>query len=160
MRYIYCENMHLQVAPLPTQPETRKLQQVSYHQADIRMCSHRLLYRLGASYELHACRLDAGFFINLQQVCKYQVAASLMFTDLMQLDEVNRLDANGNKNHAGLNWKDREFCRSKTTCLQVKKRTRASWATWNRNFLKRRYAQRFKESTFSSYCNFIDLSMN
>ena len=28
------------------QPETRKLQQVSYHQADIRMRSHRLL-RLG-----------------------------------------------------------------------------------------------------------------
>ena len=26
-----------------TQSETRKLQQVCYHQADIRMCSHRLL---------------------------------------------------------------------------------------------------------------------
>ncbi len=36
-----------------------------------------------------ACRLDASCFINLQQVCKYQVAASLMFltksTDLIQL---------------------------------------------------------------------------
>ncbi len=29
-------------------------------------------------------RLDVSCFINLQQVCKYQVAASLMFTDLMK----------------------------------------------------------------------------
>ena len=29
---------------------------------------------------------------TLQQVCKYQAAESLMFTDLVQLNEVSRLD--------------------------------------------------------------------
>ena len=43
----------------------------------------QVVNRLAAS-----CELLAG----LVQVCKYQAAASLMFTDLMQLDEVNRLD--------------------------------------------------------------------
>ena len=36
--------------------------------------------------------VDAGCFNNLQQVCKYQVVSSLIFTDLMQLDESNRLE--------------------------------------------------------------------
>ncbi len=36
-----------------------------------------------------ACRLDASCFINLQQVCKYQVAASVMFTDLIQVPDWN-----------------------------------------------------------------------
>ncbi len=92
-----------------TQTETRKLQQGCYHQSDIRMRSHRLLWlddllslsqskrceriliyfslqvvnRLAASCEVHA---------GLMQVVAYQVAASLLPTDLMQLDEVNRLD--------------------------------------------------------------------
>ena len=94
-----------------TQPETHKLQQVSYHQADIRRRSHRLLRLddnksvihvvngLAASCELHAA--------DAQALCKlfHQLAASLMFTDLMQLDEVNRLDttcwqiASGHKIH-------------------------------------------------------------
>ena len=34
---------------------------------------------------------QASCFSNLQQVWKYQVAASLIFTDLMQLDALNRL---------------------------------------------------------------------
>ena len=38
-------------------------------------------------------QLDVSCFNNLQQVCKYQVATSLFFTDLLQLDEVNRLGA-------------------------------------------------------------------
>ena len=29
---------------------------------------------------------------NLQEVCQYRVASSLMFTDLAQLEEDNRLD--------------------------------------------------------------------
>ena len=37
---------------------------------------------------------QASCFSNLQQVWKYQVAASLIFTDSMQLDAVNRLAAN------------------------------------------------------------------
>ena len=32
-------------------------------------------------------KLDASCDNNMQQVCKYQVASSLIFTDLMQLDE-------------------------------------------------------------------------
>ncbi len=81
----------------------------SCSKSDIRIRLHRLLMKQLAS-SLHAvrnlqqvcmqfatcsksaCRLEASCFINLQQDCKYQVAASLMFTDLMQLDEVNRLD--------------------------------------------------------------------
>ena len=73
----------------------------SNHQADIRMRSHRLL-RLDDNKSVTsfnrckmqtACRLDVSWsFINSQQICKYQVTASLVFTDLMQLDEVNRLD--------------------------------------------------------------------
>ena len=38
-------------------------------------------------------KLVASCYNNLHQVCKYQVAASLIFTDLRQLDEVNRLAA-------------------------------------------------------------------
>ena len=38
-------------------------------------------------------KLDASCFNNLQQVCKYQVAASLIFTDLLQLDEIDKLAA-------------------------------------------------------------------
>ncbi len=72
------------------QPETRKLQQVCYHQVDIRMRSHRLLQlddnksvtsccmllnRLAAIYELRARLMQVVCFINLQQVCKYQDAA-------------------------------------------------------------------------------------
>ncbi len=50
-----------------TQPKTRKLQQVSYHEADIRMRSHRLLRlddnksvnRLAASCNLHEGLIEA-----------------------------------------------------------------------------------------------------
>ncbi len=52
----------------------------------------QVVNRLAASCELLAGLMQVNCFINLQQVCKYQAAASLMFTDLMQLDEVNRLD--------------------------------------------------------------------
>ena len=38
-------------------------------------------------------KLAANCYHNLQQVCKYQVATNLIFTDLLQLDEVNRLAA-------------------------------------------------------------------
>ncbi len=45
----------------------------------------RIVNRLAASCELHAGLTDAACFINLQQVCEHQVAASLMmFTDLMK----------------------------------------------------------------------------
>ena len=30
---------------------------------------------------------------NVQQVCKHEVLSNLIFADLMQLDEVNRIDA-------------------------------------------------------------------
>ena len=76
------------------------------HQADIRMRSHRLL-RLDDNKSAASCqqdwckliievfihKLDANCFNNLWQVCKYQVDTSLIFTDLLQLDEVNRLAA-------------------------------------------------------------------
>ena len=59
----------------------------------------QVVNRLAASCELHAglMQVVSSTFsksanIKLQQVCKYQVAASLMFKDLMQFDEVNRLD--------------------------------------------------------------------
>ena len=67
--------------------ETRQLQQVSYHQADIRMRSPRLL-------RLDDNKSVTSFELHMQAWCKlfHQVAASLMFTDLMQLDEVNKLD--------------------------------------------------------------------
>jgi hypothetical protein len=35
------------------------------------------------------CRLDATCFINLHQVCKRQLAASLISTALLQVDDVN-----------------------------------------------------------------------
>ncbi len=82
-----------------TLPETRKLQQDSYHQADIWMHLHHLMVtsllqvvnRLAAS-----CELYAGFMQVVSSTCSksanYQVATSLMFKDLMQLNEVNRLD--------------------------------------------------------------------
>ncbi len=66
-----------------TQPETRKLQQVSCHQADIRMRSHRslglhdnksvtsdtslLINGLAASCELHA-GLMGSCFINIKEI--------------------------------------------------------------------------------------------
>jgi hypothetical protein len=77
-----------------TQPETCKLQQVCYHQADIKMCSHRLLRlgdRLAASCELHP-----GLMYTFHQIAaSLQISScskSELFTDLMQLDEINRLD--------------------------------------------------------------------
>ena len=90
------------------QPETRTFWQVFYHQADISMCSHcllrhqlmiitsllQVLNRLAERLKTcrTACRLDASCFTNLQQVCKYQVAASLIFRELVQLYKVNKLD--------------------------------------------------------------------
>ena len=54
-----------------TQPETRKLQQVCYHQANIRMRSHRLLRlhdnRLAASCEL--LQLHAGLMQVVSSTC-------------------------------------------------------------------------------------------
>ena len=74
------------------------------HQADIRMRSHRLLLLDGnksaSSCQQACCKLivktfypQAGgkLFDNSQQACKYQDATSLIFTDLLQLYEVNRL---------------------------------------------------------------------
>ena len=76
------------------------------HQADIRIRSHRLL-RLddnnsAASCQQTWCKLIVKSFClqvwcklfqQQQRVFKYQVATSLIFTDLLQLDEVNRLAA-------------------------------------------------------------------
>ena len=65
------------------------------HQADIRMRSHRLLRldddKSAASCQQAWCKLIVKTFYPqvwcklLQQVCKYQVATSLIFTDLLQL---------------------------------------------------------------------------
>ena len=76
------------------------------HQADVRMRSHCLLRRDGnksaASCQPAWCKLilklcihklDASRFNNSQRTRKYQVAASLIFTDLVQLDASNGLDA-------------------------------------------------------------------
>ncbi len=82
---------------LATQPETRKLQQVCYYQADIRMRSHRLLRGLMITSLLqvvNSMQAYASCFINLQQVCKYQVAASLIMTDLMKLTSLIQLGGN------------------------------------------------------------------
>ena len=38
-------------------------------------------------------KLNASCFTGLQQICKYQAGSTLIFTDLMQLDEANGLDA-------------------------------------------------------------------
>ena len=83
------------------QPETRKLQQVCYHQVDNRMCSNRsglmvtsllqVVNKLAASCELHAGLMQVVSSTS-PQVCKIEVASSLMFTELLQLDDVNRLD--------------------------------------------------------------------
>jgi hypothetical protein len=66
------------------------------------MRSHRLL-RLEDNKSATSCyqicsklqnarKFDKSCFINLQQVCQYQVAASPMFTDSMQFDKVNRVE--------------------------------------------------------------------
>ena len=70
------------------------------HQADIWMRSHRLLWlddnKSAASCQPAWCKLilklfvhkfDASRFNNLQQACKYQVVSSLIFMDLVQLDD-------------------------------------------------------------------------
>ena len=52
----------------------------------------QVVNRLAAS-----CELRAGLMrVVLSTLLIYQVETSLMFTDLMQLDEVNRLDATAN----------------------------------------------------------------
>ena len=58
----------------------------------------QVVNRLDASWfsRLFIQKFDASCFNNLKQVCKYQLATSLIFTDLLQLDEVNRL--------AGICW--------------------------------------------------------
>ena len=76
------------------------------HQADIRMRSHCLPW-LDDNKSAASCqhmldvsklwkhfihKLQSSCFNNFQRVCKYQVGTSLIFTDLMQLDEVNRHD--------------------------------------------------------------------
>ncbi len=59
----------------------------------------QVVNRLAESCELHGGLIDASCFINLQQVCKYQVAASLMFTDLMKSTGLIQLV--GNLHQAG-----------------------------------------------------------
>ena len=72
-----------------------KLQQVWFSQlASALMRSTGLLQVvLSDLSRLVIHKLAANCYNNLQQVCKYQVAARLIFTDLLQLDEVNRLAA-------------------------------------------------------------------
>jgi hypothetical protein len=45
---------------------------------------------LSGLLEIDMCRLDASRFVNLHQVSKYQLAASLISTDLLQVDDVNK----------------------------------------------------------------------
>ena len=52
------------------------------HQADTWIRSHRLLMQ-GVN------KLDANLLSRWQQVYKYQVESSLIFTDLTQLDKAN-----------------------------------------------------------------------
>ena len=72
------------------------------HQADIRMRSHRLLRldenKSAANCQQAWCKMIIETFYpqawcKLHQVCKYQVETSLIFTDLLQVDEFNRLAA-------------------------------------------------------------------
>jgi hypothetical protein len=46
---------------------------------------------LSGLLQIDICRLDASCFINLHQVCKCQLAASLISTGLLQVDDVNDL---------------------------------------------------------------------
>ena len=76
-------NLNKTARPKSTQPETHKLQQVSYHQANIRMHLHRLL------------QLDDNKLLtDLLQVASlfYQLAASLQISSCSKFD-VHRLDA-------------------------------------------------------------------
>jgi hypothetical protein len=43
--------------------------------------------------QIDICKLDASCFINLHQVCKRQLAASLISTGLLQVDDVNKPSA-------------------------------------------------------------------
>ncbi len=52
--YVLASCNYCLLLTLPTQPETRKLKQVCYHQADIRMRSHRLL-RLDDNKSVTSC---------------------------------------------------------------------------------------------------------
>ena len=55
----------------------------------------QVVNRLDASWfsRLFIHKLDTSCFEDSHQACKYQVASSLTFTDLIQLGEANRLDA-------------------------------------------------------------------
>jgi hypothetical protein len=48
------------------------------------------------------CRLDATCFINLHQVCECKLAASLISTGLLQVDNVNKSVATCSKSVAFL----------------------------------------------------------
>jgi hypothetical protein len=45
---------------------------------------------LSGLLQVDICRLDATSFINLHQVCKCQLAAILISTGLLQVDDVNK----------------------------------------------------------------------
>ena len=55
----------------------------------------QVVNRLDASWlsRLFIHKLNASCFNNLQQAWKYQISSSLTFTNLIQLDEANSLDA-------------------------------------------------------------------
>ena len=90
----------IQNSPATSQPKTRKLQRVSYHQAHIRMRSHHLL-RLDDSKSVTSpsasCELHAGLMQVVSSTCSklfHQLAASLMFTDLIKSTGLIQLVAN------------------------------------------------------------------
>jgi hypothetical protein len=45
---------------------------------------------LSGLLQIDICRLDATCFINLHQVCKCQLAASLISTGLLLVDDINK----------------------------------------------------------------------
>ena len=60
--------------------------------ARVTMHLHRLV-RVDNNKSVASChQIDASCFNILQEVYKYQVAPSLIFTDLIPLDEANRVD--------------------------------------------------------------------